>query len=1025
MKTKLSHPIARLLLAILMCLPICGSHASAQEAESYAVFDEATNTLTFKHDTNKPAGAFALNEGENAPGWYKTDGYGHNKNIIKKVIFDASFANARPTSCYEWFYSCPHLTTIEGIEYLNTTNVTNMSWMFCSCSALTTLDVSNFDTKNVTEMREMFGFCGALTTLDISNFNTKNVTNMYGMFRGCDYLETLDLSNFNTQNVTDMMCMFNDCSALKTLDLSSFETQNVTNMGDMFSNCKALTTLDVSKFDTKNVTNMSGMFQNCKALTTLDVSKFDTQNVTNISGMFYNCNALTTLDVSNFDTKNVERMYEMFRYCHALTTIYASEKFVTTACGRDRYWYMFADCANLVGAVPYDGNKVDGDMANYTTGYFTYKAPTETYAVFDEATNTLTFKRDNNKPAGAFALNEDYNTPGWYKPNDDGSNANIIKKVVFDASFANARPTSCYEWFFGCTDLTSIEGIEYLNTENVTDMSGMFYGCSALTTLDVSNFDTKNVTNMSNMFHWCLALTTLDVSNFDTKNVTNMRGMFYNCHALTTLNVSNFDTQNVTNMSNMFSVCFALTTLDVSNFDTQNVTNMSWMFSYDTALTTIYASDKFVTTACEVDENMFAECANLMGAVPYDENKVGKEMANYTTGYFTDIASKVVESYAVFDEATNTLTFKHDTKKPYGAFALNEGDNAPGWNDESNANIIKKVVFDASFANARPTSCYRWFDGCDKLTTIEGIEYLNTENVTNMGLMFSNCWALTTLDVSKFDTKNVTNISGMFSSCEALTTLDVSNFDTQNVTDMSDIFNGCKALTTLDVSNFDTKNVTDMSGMFWVCAALTTLDVSHFDTQNVTNMNGMFCDCSALTTLDVSNFDTKNVTNMSGMFCDCSALTTLDVSNFDTKNVTNMNYMFSGCKALTTLDVSNFDTKNVTNMSDMFSDCPALTTIYASEKFVTTACEEAENMFAECANLVGAVPYDENKVGKEMANYTNGYFTDKAATGIDAPTVSDDTAAEYYDLQGRRLNAPQKGVNIVKRGKKTTKMLVK
>ena len=1025
MKTKLSHPIARLLLAILMCLPICGSHASAQEAESYAVFDEATNTLTFKHDTNKPAGAFALNEGENAPGWYKTDGYGHNKNIIKKVIFDASFANARPTSCYEWFYSCPHLTTIEGIEYLNTTNVTNMSWMFCSCSALTTLDVSNFDTKNVTEMREMFGFCGALTTLDISNFNTKNVTNMYGMFRGCDYLETLDLSNFNTQNVTDMMCMFNDCSALKTLDLSSFETQNVTNMGDMFSNCKALTTLDVSKFDTKNVTNMSGMFQNCKALTTLDVSKFDTQNVTNISGMFYNCNALTTLDVSNFDTKNVERMYEMFRYCHALTTIYASEKFVTTACGRDRYWYMFADCANLVGAVPYDGNKVDGDMANYTTGYFTYKAPTETYAVFDEATNTLTFKRDNNKPAGAFALNEDYNTPGWYKPNDDGSNANIIKKVVFDASFANARPTSCYEWFFGCTDLTSIEGIEYLNTENVTDMSGMFYGCSALTTLDVSNFDTKNVTNMSNMFHWCLALTTLDVSNFDTKNVTNMRGMFYNCHALTTLNVSNFDTQNVTNMSNMFSVCFALTTLDVSNFDTQNVTNMSWMFSYDTALTTIYASDKFVTTACEVDENMFAECANLMGAVPYDENKVGKEMANYTTGYFTDIASKVAESYAVFDEATNTLTFKHDTKKPYGAFALNEGDNAPGWNDESNANIIKKVVFDASFANARPTSCYRWFDGCDKLTTIEGIEYLNTENVTNMGLMFSNCWALTTLDVSKFDTKNVTNISGMFSSCEALTTLDVSNFDTQNVTDMSDIFNGCKALTTLDVSNFDTKNVTDMSGMFWVCAALTTLDVSHFDTQNVTNMNGMFCDCSALKTLDVSNFDTKNVTNMSGMFCDCSALTTLDVSNFDTKNVTNMNYMFSGCKALTTLDVSNFDTKNVTNMSDMFSDCPALTTIYASEKFVTTACTSDDKMFADCTNLVGAVPYDENKVGKEMANYTTGYFTDKAATGIDTPTVSDDTAAEYYDLQGRRLNAPQKGVNIVKRGKKTTKMLVK
>ena len=178
MKTKLLHPIARLLLAILMCLPICGSHAFAQEAESYAVFDEATNTLTFKHDTNKPDGAFALNEGDNAPGWYKSNGYVSNANTIEKVVFDASFANARPTSCCKWFFGCTDLTTIEGIEYLNTENVTNMSWMFSECSALTTLDLSNFDTKNVTDMSSMFYYCSALTTLDVSNFDTKNVTDM-------------------------------------------------------------------------------------------------------------------------------------------------------------------------------------------------------------------------------------------------------------------------------------------------------------------------------------------------------------------------------------------------------------------------------------------------------------------------------------------------------------------------------------------------------------------------------------------------------------------------------------------------------------------------------------------------------------------------------------------------------------------------------------------------------------------------------------------------------------------------------
>ena len=215
---------------------------------------------------------------------------------------------------------------------------------------------------------------------------------------------------------------------------------------------------------------------------------------------------------------------------------------------------------------------------------------------------------------------------------------------------------------------------------------------------------------------------------------------------------------------------------------------------------------------------------------------------------------------------------------------------------------------------------------------------------------------------------------------------------------MRDMFLNCNALTTLDVSKFDTKNVTDMSSMFYGCSALTKLNLSSFNTQNVTNMDGMFSYCKALTTLDVSKFDTKNVTDMSGMFSDCYALTTLDVSKFDTKNVTDMRGMFS----------SN-----------------PLTTIYASDKFVTTACRSGDNMFVGCIHLVGAVPYDENKVGKEMANYTTGYFTYKAATGIDAPTVSDDTAAEYYDLQGRRLNAPQKGVNIVKRGKKTTKMLVK
>ena len=109
----------------------------------------------------------------------------------------------------------------------------------------------------------------------------------------------------------------------------------------------------------------------------------------------------------------------------------------------------------------------------------------------------------------------------------------------------------------------------------------------------------------------------------------------------------------------------------------------------------------------------------------------------------------------------------------------------------------------------------------------------------------------------------------------------------------------------------------------------------------------------------------------------------------------------------------------------MFHGCNNLTTIYVSEKFVTTACEYGDEMFKDCGKLVGAVPFDENKTGMEMANYTTGYFTDIKTTGIDATPASGNIAAKYYDIQGRRMDAPQKGINIVKRGDRTMKVLVK
>ena len=485
------------------------------------------------------------------------------------------------------------------------------------------------------------------------------------------------------------------------------------------------------------------------------------------------------------------------------------------------------------------------------------------YAVFEGSTGTLTFKCSPSKPERAYDLNRE-----WSAINEN------IKKVVFDASFANARPTSCDHWFDYCPNLTTIEGIEYFNTENVTNMRYMFGDCRSLKSLDLTNFNTENVTDMYYMFHNCRSLESLDLTNFNTAKVTNMKGMFSSCYALKT----------------------------------------------------IYASDKFVTDQVTESTCMFSDCLNLKD---YSSSKEDHTYANCgPTGYFT-----YGRGYAMFDDATGTLTFSYKGFKPEGAYELNEGGNTPEWISKNS--YVKKVVFDASFANARPASCYKWFCGCVNLAQIEGIEYLNTEEVTNMAWMFK----------------------------------------------------GCSNLKSLDVSKFNTAQVTDMSYMFTHCWGLESLDVSRLNTENVTNMENMFlyCSNSKLTSLDVSNFNTEKVTNMSCMFRGNSNLTSLDLSNFNTQDVKDMSYMLMDCRGLTSLNLSGFNTPNVENMSGMFNGCYDLTTIYVSDKFVTTKVSDGTDMFYGCTSLKGAIKYEDSSYGypeysegnndHTYANYKTGYFT--------------------------------------------------
>ena len=570
-------------------------------------------------------------------------------------------------------------------------------------------------------------------------------------------------------------------------------------------------------------------------------------------------------------------------------------------------------------------------------------------ATYESSTQTLTFKEyaGETLPKNS-AWVEDRQTVADINNNLGNG---TIKHIVFDKSFSTYTPTSLSRFFKDLTKLETITGLEYLNTEKVTDMSYMFYYCSSLTSLDVTHFNTANVRNMERMFYCCSSLTSLDVTHFNTEKVTVMSNMFENCSSLTSLDVTHFNTANVRNMSYMFCSCSKLTSLDVTNFNTANVTNMSKMFSnclsltslyltnFNTekvtymdgmfsscsSLTTIYASSKFVTPQVSNSSSMFYNCEKLKGEeVGWTNDKAtDKTFAKIEGGYFSGGIPRV-------KYADGTLIFFLTSKETlgeneYGIYGLGA---KPDW-VWKNPNVTKvtKVVFDPAFANARPTNCYAWFNGCENLTNIEGIEYLNTSQVTDMHNMFYNCYHLQTTDFS--------------------------GFDTRKVKDMSYMFHNCGSLKSLDISNFNTSEVTDMRGMFESCIGLTSLDLSHLNTSKVSVMASMFQSCINLLSVNLSGWDTRNVISMTRMFKRCHSLKTLDLSGFDTREKT--------C-----------------TMGDMFNTCKELTTIFVSDKFAVGTGDTGDGtMFQGCNKLKGANALDENnpQTGIDNANYKTGYFT--------------------------------------------------
>lgn len=1055
------------------------SEFSLLQAVPFVEWNTTTNNLTFKYG-NKPAdvageySCFDINgQTEEHPEWSEI----FKKPEVTTVVFDESFKYFYPTSCREWFSTGYYLKNIEGLEYLNTNEVTDMSQMFKACYSLPNIDLTHFNTDKVTEMDQMFYACWSLTTLDLSEFNTSSVATMYQMFMSCNSLQTVYVNcNFTTENCKDNdNQMFAQCAKLagatecdgtsdigtnranyvdgyltdiayarwsddgKTLTFysnhdrqsgdfgvlhsgypswledeneryttathvvfdESFSNARPTSCGYWFTSFQSLEGIEgIEHLNTSETTSMEGMFYGCVVKNNMNLSAHNTSKVKNMSNMFYNAQ-IPSVSLSGLDCSEVTDMEAMFMNASIsqidLTGLRTSK---LTSMGS-----MFEGCQI----------KDNLDLSGFNT-----EKVTSMSSLFKNCTAT----------------------------------------DICLTSFKTSNVTDMSSMFSGCSKLTSLDLTKF-NTENVQNNYSMFKDCSSLTSLILGNFYVGLSTNLSAMFQGCSALTSVDLSKFNTANVIDMQYMFDGCKSLPSLDVSMFDTGNVLNMCNMFSGCSSLKELDLMNFSTSNVQTMDNMFAGNSSLVWIFADSKFSTASCTRGNGMFNGCVSLLGAINYDASKTDYKYANCSTGYFAD-KNKGRNTYVRWNNTV--LTFYYSYYKQSGDYELNTGNNDPKWLSKSDN--IKKVVFDKSFKDQSPWTCRKWFYKT-KINSIEGIENLDVNDTRNMTSMFEGCYELTLLDLSSFNTPNLNIMNRMFYKCLKLTTIYASDKFQIGKQAGSEVFTKCYKLkgaidfqsskTDMTYANYKTGYFTKIvgkNGNDIVGAAGTPLtikasivlddnkDLSIIENCNASNISysrtltsewGSLClpididldhnaDFTAYSLNRLSD-DMVELTKLSGTLAANTPVIIRRKINAEKLNVSASGTITAN---LSSSDSPSHELKLIgTYCKKIFTSADTDCFVLKGDKLMNPA----KVLELSLAKTVGIKPY---RAYMTFADSVEGSSAKAYSLCIDSETTDIDIIhdistdnAEYYDLSGRRVGNLQKGINIVKRGGKTIKVIIR
>ena len=908
------------------------------------------------------------------------DMFTSNSNLEYVNVSNWDTGNIKYTSTgYKGMFSyCYNLSELD-VSNWDTSSMVETTRMFDSCSSLTTLDVSKWDTSACENTMDTFAYCSGLTEIDVNTkkvnagtpeeytaWDVSNVENAAGMFQGTANLKTVNMKDWNTAKIWSVRQMF-ESSGIESIDLSGWNESTVTNVESMFQFCENLTDINLDGWDLSHVTDSDYMLRFCTALESVT---FPTALVN--YGAFFadNCSSLTTIEFLHAADTDITFDDARGGYGGAFPL---SDPYSKVNPLRTKITTVNTDALNYGWTNDFRGYVVTVDTitgSNVTvnpavsingktitinpavkTGY-TYQGATVKWT--DGSAQSQTLAKDAltfQMPAGDVTVTPDLDLITYtigYNLNGGTVTTNPTQYTIESPAITLNNPTKQGYTFLGWTGSN---------------------GNTPQTTVTIAAGSTGNKTYTAN---WRADLQRIDVTTQPTKTTYTEGETFDKAGMVVTAYYTDGTSKPVANYSTSPTGELSLSDTTITVTYTENgITQTDTVdITVETANITITYNGNGGTFANNSTTNAVVHeiGSSVVDSEAYQEPTL---YAAEFLSWYTDPACTAGSEFDVSKATTDTTVYAKWKYLPVLAENSTWYKGSVKRNTITSASIVKSYSLTgneteswaADVHGSGAVMCYR----------------TATELIIAAGNGFEKIYA------NKDSTYVFGGSSLTYALSEITTISGLDILDTSSASNMSYMFSYCSGLTSLDLSSFNTANVSNMSSMFYYCSGLTSLDLSSFNTAKVSNMSKMFNGCGRLTSLNLSSFNTAKVSNMSGMFSSCSVLTSLDLSNFNTAKVSDMSYMFSYCRGLTSLDLSSFDTSNVSNMSYMFYYSSGLKTVFVSSLWNTQNVARSGNMFYKCTGLVGgnSTTYNSSNIDATYACVDKagqpGYFTYKAA----------------------------------------------